>query len=128
MIVEKTDGVPLFIEELTRTLIESGQIVPAGDRYVQAGGNLTIALPETLRGSLTARLDRLVKAKRVAQIGAVIGRSFSRDFLGAMGEMDEPQLEEALGQLVDSGLAYRGGARQRPPLCVQACAGAGRGL
>lgn len=106
MMVEKTDGVPLFIEELTRTLIESGQIVLAGDRYVQAGGSLTITLPDTLRGSLTARLDRLVKAKRVAQIGAVIGRSFSRDFLGAMREFDEPQLEEALGQLVDSGLAY----------------------
>ena len=106
MIVEKTDGVPLFIEELTRTLIESGQIVPEGDRYVQAGGTLTIALPETLRGSLTARLDRLVKAKRVAQIGAVIGRSFSRDFLCAVGEIEEPQLEDALGQLVESGLAY----------------------
>lgn len=106
MIVEKTDGVPLFIEELTRALIESGQIAPAGDRYVQAGGSLTITLPETLRDSLTARLDRLVKAKRVAQIGAVIGRSFSRDSLAALSGIGEPQLEEDLGQLVDSGLAY----------------------
>ena len=112
MVIEKTDGVPLFIEELTRALIESGQIIATGDRFVQAGNSLTITLPETLRDSLTARLDRLVEAKRVAQIGAVIGRSFSRDFLAAVSEIQEPQLETALGQLVRSGLAYgeeRGG-------------------
>ena len=107
MIAEKTDGVPLFIEELTRTLIDSGQIALAGDRFVQAGGNVTVALPDTLRASLTARLDRLVKAKRVAQIGAVIGRSFSRESLAALSDIDAPQLDEALGQLVSSGLAYR---------------------
>ena len=106
MVIEKTDGVPLFIEELTAALIESGQLAAAGDRYVQAGGSLTITLPETLRDSLTARLDRLVDAKRVAQIGAVIGRSFSRDFLAAVSGIADPQLEEALRQLVASGLAY----------------------
>lgn len=106
LIIEKTDGIPLFIEEMTRALIESGQIAASGDRYVEAGGSLVITLPETLRDSLTARLDRLVKAKRVAQIGAVIGRSFSRDFLAEVSGIEEPQLGDALGQLVASGLAY----------------------
>lgn len=106
LVIEKTDGVPLFIEELTAALVESGQLAAAGDRYVQAGGNLTITLPETLRDSLTARLDRLVDAKRVAQIGAVIGRSFSRDFLAAVSGIADPELEDALRQLVASGLAY----------------------
>ncbi len=71
-----------------------------------AGDSLTITLPETLRDSLTDRLDRLVDAKRVAQIGAVIGRSFSRDFLAAVSGIVDPQLEDALRQLVASGLAY----------------------
>lgn len=105
MIVEKTDGVPLFLEEMTRALLESGQLIQVGDRYVQAGGILTVALPDSLRDSLTARLDRLVKAKRVAQIGAVVGRSFSREFLAALGIHDIRQLDDGLLQLVDSGLA-----------------------
>jgi class 3 adenylate cyclase/tetratricopeptide (TPR) repeat protein len=112
-IVEKTDGVPLFIEEMTRAVLESGQVERAGDRFVQAGGTVTVPLPDSLRGSLTARLDKLVKAKRVAQTGAVIGRSFSREFLAALGIHDAAQLEEGLTQLVESGLAHldeRGGA------------------
>ena len=114
MIVEKTDGVPLFLEEMTRALIESGQLTQVGDRYVQAGGIVTVSLPDSLRGSLTARLDRLVKAKRVAQIGAVVGRSFSREFLAALGIHDAHQLDDGLLQLVESGLAHveqRGGAQ-----------------
>jgi len=105
-IVEKTDGIPLFIEEITRALLESGQIMPVGDRFVQAGGILTVSLPDSLRGSLVARLDKLVKAKRVAQIGAVVGRSFSREFLAAIGIHDASQLDEGLAQLVESGLAH----------------------
>lgn len=105
LITEKTDGVPLFIEELTRALLESGQLVEAGGRYVQAGGSLSVRLPDTLRDSLMSRLDRLVKARRVAQLGAVVGRSFSREFVTAMGTLDETALDEGLAQLVDSGLA-----------------------
>ena len=97
---------PLFIEELTHTLIESGQLAQAGDRFVQASGTVIVSLPDSLRGSLTARLDKLVKAKRVAQIGAVVGRSFSREFLRAIGIHDMTQLDEGLAQLVDSGLAH----------------------
>ncbi|WP_421696453.1 AAA family ATPase [Aestuariivirga sp.] len=114
-IVEKTDGVPLFVEEMTRALIESGQLVAEGDRYVQAGGVVNVSLPDSLRGSLTARLDRLAKAKRVAQLGAVVGRSFSQDFLASLGSARElPLLHDGLAQLVDSGLAHveeRGGSR-----------------
>ncbi|MEI7599921.1 MAG: adenylate/guanylate cyclase domain-containing protein [Aestuariivirga sp.] len=106
MIVEKTDGVPLFIEELTHALIESGQLAQSGDRFVQASGTVIVSLPDSLRGSLTARLDKLVKAKRVAQIGAVVGRSFSREFLRAIGIHDMTQLDEGLAQLVESGLAH----------------------
>lgn len=115
LVVEKTDGVPLFIEEMTRALLESGQIEQAGDRYVQAGGIVSVSLPDSLRGSLTARLDRLVKAKRVAQIGSVVGRSFSREFLAALGIHDAAQLDDDLAQLVESGLANieeQGGVRK----------------
>jgi len=107
LIAEKTDGIPLFIEEMTRALLESGQIAQMGDRYVQAGGIISVTLPDSLRGSLTARLDRLVKAKRVAQIGAVVGRSFSREFLAALGIQEMSLLDDGLAQLVESGLAYR---------------------
>ncbi|MFN4142402.1 AAA family ATPase [Aestuariivirga sp.] len=106
LIVERTDGVPLFLEEMTRTLVESGQLVAAGDRYVQVGGILAVTLPDTLRDSLTARLDRHAEAKRVAQLGAVVGRSFSRDFLSALGVQDPLQLDNGLAQLVESGLAH----------------------
>ena len=114
MIAEKTDGIPLFLEEMTRALLESGQVEQVGDRYVQAGGIINVSLPDSLRGSLTSRLDRLVKAKRVAQIGAVVGRSFSREFLAALGIHDASQLDEGLSQLVEYGLAHvdeRGGVR-----------------
>lgn len=104
-IAAKTDGVPLFIEEMIRSLIDSGQLVIAGDRYVQADGILSISLPDTLRGSLTARLDRLVKAKRVAQVGAVIGRSFSRDLISEL--IPEPeQVNDGLRELVEAHLAF----------------------
>lgn len=105
MIVEKTDGVPLFIEELTRAMVESGQLSPAGDRYVQAGGVLSLSLPDTLRDSLTSRFDRLAEAKRVAQVGAVAGRSFSRDLLAGLGVLEPAVIDKGLAQLRDSGLA-----------------------
>ncbi len=104
-IIARTDGVPLFVEELTRTIIESGDLIVAGDRYVYSGASLGISIPETLRDSLTARLDRLLKAKRPAQIGAVIGRSFSYELLAALEELDEANLDEGLTQLTASGLA-----------------------
>ena len=112
MIVEKTDGIPLFIEEMTRTLLESGQLVEAGGRYIQSGGTMLITLPDTLRDSLTSRLDRLVRARPVAQLGAVVGRSFSREMVAALGTLDELLLDEGLAQLVESGLAFEQGDGQ----------------
>ncbi len=76
-IVAKTDGVPLFIEELTKTVIESELVTDQGDRYVLSGTIDRLAIPDTLQDSLMARLDRLIPVKEVAQVGAAIGREFS---------------------------------------------------
>ena len=73
----KTDGVPLFVEELTKTVLESGLLRDAGDHYELAGPLPPLALPSTLHNSLLARLDRLAPVKEIAQIGAVLGREFS---------------------------------------------------
>lgn len=114
-IIAKTDGVPLFVEELTRTILESGGLVEAGGRYVYAGATLGFAIPETLRDSLAARLDRLAKAKPVAQIGAVAGRTFSHELITALHQMDEKDLAEGLAELTSSGLAMSSGT---PPGAV----------
>jgi class 3 adenylate cyclase len=98
-IVAQTDGVPLFIEELTKAVQETA---------VQPGGT-ALAVPDTLQASLMARLDRLPAAKTVAQIGAVIGRSFSYELIAALPELPELALREGLGQLVGSGLAFERG-------------------
>jgi tetratricopeptide (TPR) repeat protein len=101
-IVAHTDGVPLFIEELTRALLEAG-LSPTSDAT-------RMAVPETLQASLIARLDRLPAAKEVAQIGAVVGRSFSHVQIAALAARPEPDLCRALDQLVASGLAFQRGA------------------
>ena len=76
-IVARTDGVPLFVEELTKTVLELGVLTDAGDRCELSGPLPPLAIPTTLHDSLMARLDRLAPVKEVAQIGAVIGREFS---------------------------------------------------
>jgi predicted ATPase len=80
-IIEPTDGVPLFIEELTKSVVESGVVTEAGDRYVAAGSVAALATP----ASLLARLDRLAPTHEVAQIGAALGRSFSNDAATTIG-------------------------------------------
>jgi predicted ATPase len=79
-ILARTEGVPLFTEELTKTVLESGFLGDAGDRYVLAGPLPPLAIPATLHDSLMARLDRLAPVKEVAQIGACIGREFDHEF------------------------------------------------
>lgn len=101
-IESRTDGVPLFVEELTKSLIE--QQAHAG---VHAGVSVTYGLPATLQDSLMARLDRNAKAKEVAQIGSVIGREFSHDLLAALFAQDVQHLQEGIEALLDSGLASR---------------------
>jgi class 3 adenylate cyclase/predicted ATPase len=107
-VVERTDGVPLFVEELTRWLVESGRLVADGDRLVLAGdGALTV--PDTLRDSLTARLDRLGRGKELAQVGAAIGREFSYALLAAVSPLPEPSLSEELDAICRSGLVLQVG-------------------
>ena len=109
-IVARTDGVPLFVEELTKTVLESGLLADAGDRYELSGPLPPLAIPTTLHDSLMARLDRLAPVKEVAQIGAVIGREFSHELLAAVSPLSEAELGEALDQLVASELVFRRGA------------------
>jgi hypothetical protein len=97
-VVERTSGVPLFVEELTRELLESG-MTRSSERHI----------PETLHDSLMARLDRLGPAKEVLQIGAVIGTEFSYELLGALSRMPAPDLQVALRRATDVELVYARG-------------------
>jgi class 3 adenylate cyclase/predicted ATPase len=109
-IVAKTDGVPLFVEELTKTVLESGLLADAGDRWELSGPLPPLAIPATLHDSLMARLDRLAPVKEVAQIGAVIGREFSHALLAAVSPLSDDELAGALDQWVASELVFRRGA------------------
>ena len=103
-ILKRTDGVPLFIEELTKNLVESGALVEHADRFELAGALPTLSVPNTLRDSLTARLDRLGDAKAVAQAGAVIGRSFGCELVSLVAGMGPERLAGAMQRLVAAGL------------------------
>ena len=111
-IISKTDGVPLFVEELTKSVLESGLLQDAGDRFVTAGPLPQLAIPTTLLGSLTARLDRLGPAKEIAQIGAAIGREFSYRLLAAVAPVSGPSLHAAIAQLAAPDLIF---VRGEPP-------------
>jgi predicted ATPase len=106
-ILARTDGVPLFVEELTKTVLESGLLRDAGDRYELSGPLPPLAIPATLHDSLMARLDRLAAVREVAQIGAVIGREFSYELLVAVTGQPEDSLRTDLDQLVRSELIFR---------------------
>jgi class 3 adenylate cyclase/predicted ATPase len=108
-ILARTDGVPLFIEELTKTVLESGLLADAGDHYELSGPLPPLAIPATLHDSLMARLDRLAPVKEVAQIGAALGREFSYVLLAAVAGRPEPELQGVLDQLVASELVFRRG-------------------
>jgi DNA-binding response OmpR family regulator/class 3 adenylate cyclase/predicted ATPase len=107
-IIDKTDGVPLFVKELTKTVLESELLQDIGDQFVAAGPLPALAVPSTLLDSLTARLDRLGPAKEVAQIGAVIGREFSYQLLAAVVPLSANALKAALQRLVASELIFVG--------------------
>jgi class 3 adenylate cyclase/predicted ATPase len=108
-ILAKTDGVPLFVEELTKTVLESGLLREAGAHYELDGPLPPLAIPSTLHDSLMARLDRLSPVKEVAQIGSCIGREFSYDLLASIATMHQRDLDEALGQLAQSQLVFQHG-------------------
>jgi predicted ATPase len=101
--------VPLFVEELTKAVIESGLLTDAGDHYELRGSLPPLAIPATLHDSLMARLDRLAPVKEIAQLGAVIGNEFSQELLAAVADRPEEQLRSALHQLVASELVLRRG-------------------
>jgi class 3 adenylate cyclase/predicted ATPase len=111
-IVAKTDGNPLFVEELTKTVLEAGILVEDAEGYRLDGPLPALAVPETLQDSLMARLDRLARVREIAQIGAAIGRDFSYSLLRAVVGRDETALKHALAQLEQAELVFR---RGEPP-------------
>ena len=111
-IVAKTDGIPLFVEELVKTVLEAGLVREDADRYVLTGPLPPLAIPTTLQDALMARLDRLAAVKEVAQLGAVLGREFAYTLLRAVTPLEEPTLQQSLAQLVEAELLYQ---RGHPP-------------
>ena len=109
-ILTRTDGVPLFVEELTKSILESGELKDVRDHYEFGGSARAVTIPATLRDSLMARLDRFALVKEIAQIGAAIGREFSYELIAAAAPMSRAQLDDALVQLTASGLAFRRGS------------------
>jgi predicted ATPase len=108
-IIDRTDGVPLFIEELTKTVVESGVVTAAGDHYALAGPVAPLVIPTSLHASLLARLDRLAPTREIAQIGAALGRSFSHELISAVAQMPQDQVDDALAHLVGAELIFRRG-------------------
>jgi class 3 adenylate cyclase/tetratricopeptide (TPR) repeat protein len=108
-IIDKADGVPLFVEELTKSVLDSLDLTDSGDRDRYSGGRTRVTVPATLRDSLVARLEKVATGKQIAQIGATIGREFSYELLSAVAPMTKAALDEGLGRLTKSGLAFRRG-------------------
>src|SRR5208282_900287 len=111
-IVAKADGVPLYVEELTKAILGSGVLEARADIYVLTGALAQLHIPETLQDSLMARLDRAPQLREVAQLGSVLGREFSYDMISALTGLEEEMLQSGLGQLVVDELLYQ---RGRPP-------------
>ena len=116
-IVDRTDGVPLFVEELTKSVLESEFLREEADRYVLDRALPPFAIPSSLHDSLMARLDRLASVRHVAQVGAAIGREFSYTLLQAVSRLPDDELQAALNRLVASELVFQ---RGRPPDSVYA--------
>ena len=128
-IIRKTDGIPLFVEELTKTVLQSGLLEDTPSGYQLRGPLSALAIPATLQDSLMARLDRLAPAKEVAQVGAVIGREFGHRLMAeVLSAMPPPKLDAALDDLVRSELVFRRGTPPDATLQLQARAGARHGL
>jgi class 3 adenylate cyclase/predicted ATPase len=111
-IVAKTDGVPLYVEELTKTILVSDVVRDVGTRFELTGPLSSLAIPGTLQESLMARLDRLPRVREIAQIGSVLGREFAYEMLSGLSAISESSLRQGLKQLVESELFYQ---RGRPP-------------
>lgn len=112
-IVAKADGVPLYVEELTKSVIESDLLADTDGRYERTDPLPEFSVPSTLTDSLEARLDRLGAGREVAQFAAVLGREFSQALIEAVSPFERPSLDAALDELVRSGLVYRRGLPPR---------------
>ena len=113
-IVHKTDGVPLFVEELTKMVLESGLLRETNGHYELTGPLPPLAILTTLHDSLMARLDRLATIKEVAQLGATLGREFSYELIQAVSPVAERSLQQALTKLVEAEVLYQRGQPHRP--------------
>ncbi|MHC4910587.1 MAG: adenylate/guanylate cyclase domain-containing protein, partial [Planctomycetota bacterium] len=111
-IIAKTDGVPLFVEELTKSILVSDYLHEEDDHFSLSGALSGVLIPATLQDSLMARLDRLPRVRELAQLGAVLGREFAYEMILSLGSMDEPGLLDGLSQLVEDEILYQ---RGRPP-------------
>jgi class 3 adenylate cyclase/tetratricopeptide (TPR) repeat protein len=111
-IVAKSDGVPLYVEELTKAILGSGVLEASGDAYVLTGSLAQLHIPATLQDSLMARLDRAPRLREVAQLASVLGREFAYHMISALAGIEEQMLQSGLGQLVVDELLYQ---RGRPP-------------
>ena len=108
-IYAKTEGVPLFVEELTKMIIESDMIIEKNDGYEIVGALSSLTIPSTLQDSLLARLDRLSNVKEIVQVGSVIGREFSIEMLNAVISDQQLNIEQSLSQLLKAEILYHGG-------------------
>jgi len=111
-IVSKTDGVPLYVEELTKTILASNILRDAGERFELTGPLSSLSIPDTLQESLMARLDRLPQVRELAQLGSVLGREFAYEMISGLSTLGDTLLQEGLSQLVETELLYQ---RGRPP-------------
>jgi class 3 adenylate cyclase/predicted ATPase len=111
-IVSKTDGVPLYVEELTKTILTSDILRDTGERFELTGPLSALTIPDTLQESLMARLDRLPQVRKIAQLGSVLGREFAYELITGLSTIGDTVLQEGLGQLVEAELLYQ---RGRPP-------------
>jgi class 3 adenylate cyclase/predicted ATPase len=111
-IVTKTDGVPLYVEELTKTILASDILHNTGERFELTGTLSSLAIPDTLQESLMARLDSLPQVRELAQLGSVLGREFAYEMISGLSTVGDGALQEGLGQLVDAEVLYQ---RGRPP-------------
>ncbi len=108
-LAERTDGVPLYIEEMIKSVLESGVLKEVDSQYELTGSISSLSIPSTLQDSLMARLDRLITAKGIAQQAAVIGRQFSYELLQAVSHLDEATLQLELERLVEAELVFQRG-------------------
>ena len=127
-IVAKTDGVPLFVEELTKMVLESGLVQTQEDRYQLTGPLPPLAIPTTLQDSLTARLDRLATAKAIAQLGAILGREFSYAMLQAISASGRAHSPARAGPIGRRRVPLPARRSTRGELHLQACADPRGGL